>query len=238
MRLLLIRHGQTPSNVVGALDTAYPGAELTPLGQAQAAAIPAHLSSLPGGDDVTGIYVSRLVRTQLTAAPLAAARGIDPLILPGLEETSAGDLEMRTHDDAIRAYVDIVGAWLNGDLERPMPGGPTGQDFLDRFDAAVADIAVRHRDGGTAVVVSHGSAIRLWSALRSHNVDAPTSGSRHLQNTGACAMTGDPATGWELTAWHGEPLGGTSLEDHLDRDPTGEADLPAIAVQGRGGSRK
>ena len=40
MRLLLIRHGQTPSNVLGALDTLVPGPGLTPLGLEQAAAIP------------------------------------------------------------------------------------------------------------------------------------------------------------------------------------------------------
>src|SRR5699024_5083913 len=33
MRLLLIRHGQTPSNVEGILDAGYPGPGLTALGQ-------------------------------------------------------------------------------------------------------------------------------------------------------------------------------------------------------------
>jgi release factor glutamine methyltransferase len=42
VRLLLIRHGQTPSNVLGLLDTAPPGPGLTDLGVEQAAA-PAHL---------------------------------------------------------------------------------------------------------------------------------------------------------------------------------------------------
>ena len=40
MRLLLVRHGQTPSNVAGLLDTALPGPGLTALGTRQAAAIP------------------------------------------------------------------------------------------------------------------------------------------------------------------------------------------------------
>ena len=35
-RLHLVRHGQTPSNVAGALDTALPGAPLTELGREQA----------------------------------------------------------------------------------------------------------------------------------------------------------------------------------------------------------
>lgn len=44
MRLLLIRHGQTPSNLKHLLDTAAPGPGLTPLGQDQAAALPQALA--------------------------------------------------------------------------------------------------------------------------------------------------------------------------------------------------
>ena len=39
MRLTLVRHGQTPSNVLGLLDTAPPGPGLTDLGQLQAASV-------------------------------------------------------------------------------------------------------------------------------------------------------------------------------------------------------
>jgi probable phosphoglycerate mutase len=67
VRLLLIRHGQTPHNVTGALDTAFPGAGLTALGEAQARALPTALS----GETISAIYASPLVRTQLTATPLA-----------------------------------------------------------------------------------------------------------------------------------------------------------------------
>jgi len=112
MRLLLIRHGQTPHNITGALDTARPGAGLTPLGQAQAQAIPA----APAGEDVAAIYASPLVRTRLTAAPLAAARGLDVQVCEGLEEISAGDLELRTDDEAVAAYLSTATGWAEGEL--------------------------------------------------------------------------------------------------------------------------
>ena len=79
MRLLLIRHAQTPYNITGALDTAYPGAELTELGQRQARALPGGLDqvltagSLPGVP-LAGIYASPLVRTQLTGQAAEAVR--------------------------------------------------------------------------------------------------------------------------------------------------------------------
>lgn len=71
MRLLLVRHGQTPSNVRFLLDTAVPGPGLTELGERQAAALPEALA----GEDIDALYASTLTRAQLTAAPLAGARG-------------------------------------------------------------------------------------------------------------------------------------------------------------------
>ena len=72
MRLMLIRHGQTPSNVLGLLDTNPPGPGLTDLGIRQAAALPATLA----GCRIDAIYASNQPRAQLTAQPLAAARGL------------------------------------------------------------------------------------------------------------------------------------------------------------------
>ncbi len=71
MRLLLIRHGQTHSNVSGSLDTARPGADLTDLGREQAELLVERLKDEP----VDALHASTLVRTQQTIAPLARARG-------------------------------------------------------------------------------------------------------------------------------------------------------------------
>jgi len=90
VRLLLIRHGQTSSNVERLLDTAVPGADLTDEGREQAEQLVGKLEQQP----LEAIYVSDLVRTQQTAAPLAKARGLEPVIRPGLREIQAGDYEM------------------------------------------------------------------------------------------------------------------------------------------------
>ena len=47
MRLILVRHGQTPSNIHGLLDTDAPGPGLTELGLAQAEAVPDALAQQP-----------------------------------------------------------------------------------------------------------------------------------------------------------------------------------------------
>ncbi|WP_121251140.1 histidine phosphatase family protein [Nocardioides ferulae] len=218
MRLLLIRHGQTPNNVVGALDTAFPGAGLTPLGLAQAAAVPVALA----GEQVAGVYASPLVRTQLTGAPLAEARGLDLTVLAGLEEISAADLEMRSDDEAVHAYAGCVGHWVCGDLDRRMPGGCSGHEFFSRYDAAVRSLAARHGRDDTVAVFSHGAAIRAYTALAT-SLEPEVAAELHIMNTGMGVLEGSPDEGWSLAGWSREPLGGLDLEDPSAHDVTGES---------------
>lgn len=218
MRLLLIRHGQTPNNVAGALDTAFPGAGLTPLGHAQARAVPAALA----GEEVAGVCASPLVRTQLTAAPLADAWGLDVVVRPGLEEISAGDLEMRSDEPSVAEYAGGVGRWLTGALEHRVPGGESGTAFLARYDAAVAAIAADHGRDDTVAVFSHGAAIRAWAALAA-GVAPEVSTELRIMNTGMAVLEGVPGGPWELTRWSSEPLGGLDLEDPAADDVTGDS---------------
>lgn len=231
MRLFLIRHGQTPSNVSGALDTGAPGAGLTALGHAQAAAIPGALAE----QRFAAIHASVLVRTQLTAAPLARACGLDVETHEGLREVSAGDLEMRTDKAAVEAYHHSLRAWVEGDLGRANPGGETGRDFLDRYDAAIRAIAAAHDpdDPNAAVaVVSHGAAIRLWVALRTENAGPDLALTTRMLNTGLAVIEGHPDDRWTMTRWHGEPLGGAHLADESAHDVTGESEEEAVAEAG------
>ena len=231
MRLLLIRHGQTPGNVLGQLDTAHPGPGLTELGERQAAALARSLANEP----LDHLYASTLIRTQVTARPLASARGLDVEVLTGLHEIEAGSLEKRTDQESHLRYLDTVFAWSAGELDRRMPAGPSGHDFFDRYDAAIEEIAVAAgaagRPGtepgadpaGTVAVVSHGAAIRVWAGLRAANVE-PGFAARHvLANTGIVALEGDPDAGWQLIHWDASPVGGLALADPTAEDPTGRS---------------
>ena len=80
-----------------------------------------------------------------------------------------------------------------------------------RYTAAqlpVGTYAVTLRRDGTVVIVSHGAAIRVWSAARARNLTADSHHIRHLDNTGVVVMTGSPADGWVAETWAGEPIGG------------------------------
>ena len=216
MRLLLLRHGQTPSNVHGLLDTAHPGPGLTALGERQAAAVPHGLRDR----EIDAIAVSPLVRTSLTAAPLALARGLEPLVVDGLQEIEAGDLEMAGAHEAHQRYLGAAFAWARGDVGRAMPGGPDGRAFLGRYDAAVAQVAAW--GGDSAVLVSHGAAIRVWVSARVAGVDVEHAERTALANTGLVEIEGDPVGGWRLVAWSPDPVGGRALDAPAADDPTGE----------------
>jgi broad specificity phosphatase PhoE len=226
MRLLLIRHGQTPSNVLGRLDTARPGAGLTDLGVEQAERIALTLDGRP----LDAIVASPLLRTQQTAAPLAQVRGLVVPVLEGLQEIEAGSLEGHTDRDSARAYLETVFSWAEGDLGRAMPGGPDGHAFFGRFDQAIADIEAEGHD--SVAVVSHGAAIRVWASTRAIGVE-PTFGADHpLDNTAMVDLDGSSASGWTLLTWDGRPADaqGTAGDERVSEgqgdpsgaDPTGE----------------
>ena len=122
MRFQLVRPGQTPSNVAGQLDTAFPGASLTPRGHRQARALP----QVFGRGQVQAIDASTLNRTQLTAKPLSESTGTPVHVLDGLEEISAGKLDTLA-DEASQLAIENTGGCL---LER----GVGGQWSVDRWD--------------------------------------------------------------------------------------------------------
>ena len=181
-------------------------------------------------------------RAQLTAAPLAAARDLDVLIRAGVREIAAGDWEMRGDDASVQNYLRLVGGWLAGDLDlrSPGPGGESGVEMMERFDAVVAEIAAS--GVSAAVAVAHGAVNRTWASLRAVNLDDGF-GARHpLQNTGMVVLDGDPAAGWTAVSWTGiEFVDGVPVADREagagvgtpDEDPFDEQIPVAGGPRGR-----
>ncbi|HXH35097.1 MAG TPA: histidine phosphatase family protein [Plantibacter sp.] len=217
MPLILIRHGQTSSNVAGLLDTAIPGAVLTPLGEQQAGALPRALA----GEAIEAVYASTAVRAQQTAAPLAAACSLPVLVRGGIREISAGDGEMLGTREAVQAYIDGIVAWAYGDLDARIPGGESGREAFARFDAVIEEIVAS--GSSTVALVSHGAMLRSWLGLRATNVDGHFIGTHPITNTGVIVVTGDPGLGWTVETWTGDAVGGPDL--------TTDADGPAAEVE-------
>jgi probable phosphoglycerate mutase len=204
MRLLLIRHGQTPSNVDGILDTRIPGPGLTELGRSQAAALPTTLADEPIG----ALFVSTMKRTHETAAPLAAALGLEPVERAGIREIAAAGLEMRGDEAAVEEYMGTVFRWAGGETSLRLAGGETGDEFAARYDAVVAEAEATGHD--VVALVSHGAAIRCWAGLRSLDLDADFIADHLLDNTGVVVLEGSGSE-WSLVSWEGEPISGVGV---------------------------
>ncbi|NLE97496.1 MAG: histidine phosphatase family protein, partial [Propionibacterium sp.] len=152
MRLILIRHGQTDSNLNRLLDTAHPGAPLNDTGQQQAAALVHQLAD----ERIDALYASTLTRAQETAAPLAEARGLEVEIIDGIQEIAAGVEEMNA--DWTR-YVGVLETWSPDNLDVGVEGGETAREFLTRYSEAMRKIEADGHE--VAALVSHGAAMRV-----------------------------------------------------------------------------
>ncbi|MEU8765229.1 histidine phosphatase family protein [Streptomyces sp. NPDC048659] len=201
MRLLLIRHGQTAANLAGALDTAAPGMPLTEAGHRQAG----ELVGVLRDERIGAVFVSPLTRARQTAEPLAAALGARPRVRTGLRELEAGVWECSTAPDDVSRYAAVASAWASGRPEVPMPGAGDGTEFLGRFDAVVAEAAACGAE--VAALVTHGTAVRIWSAARAANVCLGFVLENEVPNTGVVVVEGTPVTGWRVLSWAGQEVG-------------------------------
>jgi broad specificity phosphatase PhoE len=217
MRLILIRHGQTVSNVGGLLDTKHPGADLTLLGREQAGQLVTSLAPVA----IDALFVSTLVRTQQTAAPLAAARGLELRVRADIREVGAGDLEGRHDRAAVDAYCTTFLAWANGELDTVMPGGESGRDTFARFDRVVTEAADLGLE--TVALVSHGAILRAWSGYSCSNLHAGYVTDNPLSNTGTIVVAGSPSTGWTAESWIGSVLPSTLSSAPAESGPSGLA---------------
>lgn len=190
-RLILARHGQTAANIGRVLDSAPPGPPLTELGRAQAVALGERLSV----ERVVAVHASVAIRAQETAAPVAAAHGLEVQVVEGCHEVFCGDLEGRADDDARERFEAVYGAWLAGDLGARLPGGESAHDLRARFLPAVERVTAGA--AGTVVLASHGAAIRLAAAaLLGENAET-----QYVPNTGLVILARTPSTGWTLEHW-------------------------------------
>ena len=149
---MLWRHGQTIWNV----ERRFQGQTDIPLddtGEAQAEYAARRLATLR--PDV--IFSSDLTRAAGTAAPLAKLTGLAVILDKDLRERSGGSWEGLTDREIAERYPTERASW------NPPDGEPTTA-VADRVAGALRRVADHVADGGLAVVVSHGAALRLGMA--------------------------------------------------------------------------
>lgn len=177
-QLLFIRHGETDWNrrpcFQGQLDV-----PLNATGHAQAARLAARLAA----DKPDAFYCSDLLRTRETAAALARAWGMEPVLMPGFREQAFGIFEGLDFPTIQASHADLWQGWLTQDAQFALPGGGESMaTFSCRVLNALADIVKDHA-GQRVAIVTHGGVLdSLWR----HAHGLPLHGGRacEIPNTG------------------------------------------------------
>jgi len=132
---------------------------LHPEGIIQAAQVGAHLATRhAAGDTIDAIYVTSLRRTAETAAPLAAAIGLEPIVERDLREVFLGDWEGGRFREHVAAGDPIFTRVLTDERWDHIPNAEPLDEFDARLGAAIGRIAAAHPDQHV-VVFSHGGVI-------------------------------------------------------------------------------
>jgi probable phosphoglycerate mutase len=152
VELVLVRHAE-PVRMEGAGRPADP--HLTPRGCDQAARLAAWLAE----EEVGHLVTSPLLRARETAAPVAAALGLEPEVVDGVAEWDVGSHEyipveeLRELQDE-RWFAMIEGRWAES-------GGPDPRTYRQQVVAAMEDVIERF-PGRRVVIVCHGGAINAY----------------------------------------------------------------------------
>ena len=170
VRLLLVRHGQTPYNRdLKWHDQSDIG--LTDLGLRQANAIAEALKS----EKPIAIYSSPLKRSLLTADLIASNHKLKVIRKSGLAEIDAGGLGGLTYEEIVKKFPDFFSIWESDVVNIAPPSGETMASLQSRCWRAVEEIVATHRDG-TVIVVSHSFSI---ASVICKAIDLPL---KHFQN--------------------------------------------------------
>jgi 2,3-bisphosphoglycerate-dependent phosphoglycerate mutase len=155
---VLVRHGASAAAVPGEPFESLEGQSdppLAPEGERQAKAVARRLAS----ETFAGLFVTPLRRTQQTAAPLAEAIGVEPVVVPELREVmlgewEGGELRIRAANrDPLFFEVMEAERW------DAIPGAEPAEEFAERVLAGLDKVVDATGRGASAVAVVHGGVI-------------------------------------------------------------------------------
>ncbi|RRR65731.1 MAG: histidine phosphatase family protein [Candidatus Viridilinea halotolerans] len=191
MRLILVRHGETPWNVT----LQYQGQANVPLnerGREQARRAAQRLQAY----GVSALYSSDLARAWETAEIVGAALKLTPEPLPQLREIDVGQWEGLTPEELYRRFPDHMAEYRRDPARTVRLGGESYAQLQERALVALNLIEERHRTDAVIAAVSHGGTIR---ALLCHiiGLDLGNFGRMWLDN-GALSELRHGRNGWRL----------------------------------------
>jgi probable phosphomutase (TIGR03848 family) len=150
MTVILLRHGRSVSNTAHTLAGRSEGVELDEKGLAQATELVDRLDGLP----IKALVRSPLLRCRLTLEPLAAARGLEPLIDDRLSEVDYGQWTGRQLGELVKEPL-----WSVVQQQPSAAIFPDGEGLAQVQARAVAAV----RDHDRRLTEEHGADV-LWVA--------------------------------------------------------------------------
>lgn len=156
--IVLVRHGASAHAVEGVpfpVTGGHADPPLAPEGAEQAARVAERLAR----EEIASLFVTTLRRTHETAAPLAAALALEPVVVPELREVHLGEWEgvewrLRiTSGDPLAMRVVTEENWAL------IPGAEAPEHFAERVRAGIRAVVARTGPGARAVAVAHGGVI-------------------------------------------------------------------------------
>jgi alpha-ribazole phosphatase len=155
--LLLVRHGQTDSNLLGRWQ-GWDGVPLNQQGEWEAALIARRLAQTE--EAIAALYASPLRRAWQTAERIGEALNLRPVPHDGLKEMNFGRISGVTLEEFQERYPDLHRRWTDKmDLSFAFPGGEQRAQFFQRVWEAIEGIVEHHPDQ-KVMVVAHGGSLR------------------------------------------------------------------------------
>ncbi|HWA67866.1 MAG TPA: histidine phosphatase family protein [Mycobacteriales bacterium] len=161
--ILLVRHGESApavEGVEGPMCDGHTDPPLDPVGEGQALKVAERLQHEP----LDAIYVSKLQRTQQTAAPLAAKLGIEPKVDPDIHEVGLGEWEGWKFRKLTAAHDPIAIQMFTEQRWDAIPGAESNSEFAARLRAGFGRIHAAHPNQRVAAFV-HGGVIGMTMSI-------------------------------------------------------------------------
>lgn len=153
--VLLVRHGQTESNVKGYF-MGWLNEDLNETGCDQARCLASRLASA----SVASVYASPLKRTCTTAAILAEPHGLEIKTLEDLIEINQGEWEGRHVDDISRGWPELWRQSRTDPSEFTMPKGESFKQVTERAVRAFETIVAENQDR-QSILVAHEIVVKV-----------------------------------------------------------------------------
>ena len=156
--VLLVRHGQTDSNITG-FYMGWSDEDLNKVGYTQARRLSSRFASLP----IASVYTSPLRRAYATAAILAKPHRLEPRVLDDLIEIRLGDWQGLHMDEIKRRWLELWQQWRIDPSGVTMPNGESLREVTERAVQAFERVVGTNR-GKQAVIVTHDVVVKVLVA--------------------------------------------------------------------------